>query len=183
MDGKTRQADAAPNQFAHTRVGVAVIIQRRDGRIIVGQRKSSHGAGTIQLPGGHLEFGESFFACAERETLEETGLRVRGAGVAGVTNDLFGDQGKHYITVFVRCEMEDGDAEPVVSGEPPESQTKTLESNMEPEKCAGWSWVTWREVREMNEEAEGPCGGGQAAKLFLPLKNLVEENPDFEISG
>ncbi|KAK2057466.1 NUDIX domain-containing protein [Colletotrichum caudatum] len=166
MDGKTQQADTAPNQFAHTRVGVAVIIQRKDGRIIVGQRKSSHGAGTIQLPGGHLEFGESFFACAERETLEETGLRVRGAKLAGVTNDLFRDQGRHYITVFVRCEMEEEDAEPV---------------NMEPEKCAGWWWVAWREVRALNEASKGP-GGGRAAKLFLPLKNLVEDNPDFETS-
>ncbi|KAK1983935.1 NUDIX domain-containing protein [Colletotrichum cereale] len=167
MDGKTHQAGAAPNPFAHPRVGVAAIIQRKDGRIIVGQRKSSHGAGTIQLPGGHLEFGESFFLCAERETLEETGLRVRGVKVAAVTNDVFGDLGKHYITIFVRCEMEDPDAEPI---------------NVEPEKCAGWSWVTWREVRDINEAAKEP-GGGQRVKLFLPLQQLVEENPEFETSG
>lgn len=72
--------------------------------------------GTQQLPGGHLEFGESFFACAERETLEETGLRVRAVKMLAVTNDVFGDLGKHYATIFVKCEMVDANAEPVVSG-------------------------------------------------------------------
>lgn len=57
-----------------------------------------------QIPGGHLEHGESFFACAERETLEETGLKVRGVRVLDVTNDIF-PEGKHYITIFVLCEM------------------------------------------------------------------------------
>ncbi|KDN71219.1 putative NUDIX domain-containing protein [Colletotrichum sublineola] len=158
-----QQAGAASDAFAHPRVGVAAIIQRRDGKIIVGQRKSSHGAGTIQLPGGHLEFGEPFFLCAERETLEETGLRVRGTKLVAVTNDVFGDLGKHYITIFVRCELEDADAEPV---------------NIEPEKCGGWSWVTWDEVRAINEAAKA----GQGAKLFLPLQQLVEQNPDIETS-
>ncbi|EFQ25764.1 NUDIX domain-containing protein [Colletotrichum graminicola] len=165
MGSTVQQAGEAPNPFAHTRVGVAAIIRREDGKIIVGRRKSSHGAGTIQLPGGHLEFGESFFTCAERETLEETGLRVRGTKVAGLTNDFFGDLGKHYITIFVRCELEDDKAEPM---------------NMEPEKCAGWSWVTWGEIRAINEAAKE---GGQGPKLFLPLQNLVEENPDFEASA
>jgi len=70
--------------------------------------------GTWQLPGGHLEYGEAFFACAERETLEETGLKVRATKVVATTNDVFADQGKHYITIFVRCEMEEPDAIPQV---------------------------------------------------------------------
>lgn len=101
---------ASPNP----RVGVAAIIANAQGQIVSGKRQGSHGAGTWQLPGGHLEYGESFFACAEREVLEETGLRVRGVKVAAVTNDIFADQGKHYITIFVKCEMEDATAQPEV---------------------------------------------------------------------
>jgi len=61
-----------------------------------------------------LEHGESFFECAEREALEETGLRVRGTKLFAVTNDIFGPEGKHYITLFIRCEMEDPTASPQV---------------------------------------------------------------------
>lgn len=47
--------------------------------------------------------GEAFPACAERETLEETGLEVRAEKVMAVTNDIFDPASKHYITIFVLC--------------------------------------------------------------------------------
>jgi len=59
--------------------------------------------------------GESFFACAERETLEETGLKVKAARVVAVTNDVFDATSKHYITIFVLCVREDPEAEAKVS--------------------------------------------------------------------
>lgn len=70
--------------------------------------------GTWQLPGGHLDYGESILVCAERETLEETGLKIKGIKVVAVTNDIFEKEGKHYITLFVLCEMEDKTAQPQV---------------------------------------------------------------------
>ncbi|KAF4847847.1 Nudix hydrolase 1 [Colletotrichum siamense] len=161
------------NPFANPRIGVAAIVQRKDGKIVVGKRESSHGAGNVnpsqiptpegtwQLPGGHLEFGESIFGCAERETAEETQLMVKASKIAGVTNDVFQEQGKHYVTLFVRCEMEDEAAEPV---------------NLEPEKCSGWYWMSWDEVREINAKAKE----GGAMKLFIPLAHLIEENPGIE---
>lgn len=91
------------------------MIRNSSGALIVGKRLSSHGKGTWQFPGGHLEYGEEIFACAERETLEETGLRVKGVKLAAVGNSVFVEEGKHYITLFVDCEMVDIDAVPQVS--------------------------------------------------------------------
>ena len=71
-------------------------------------------AGTWQFPGGHLEVGESWFACAERETLEETGLVVKAEKFLTATNDIFDPAGKHYITIFVLCRRVDENAEPEV---------------------------------------------------------------------
>lgn len=56
----------------------------------------------MQCPGGHLEYGESFAECAKREVLEETGLEVGNVEFLVATNDVFGE-GKHYVTVFVKC--------------------------------------------------------------------------------
>lgn len=61
-----------------------------------------------------MEYGESITDCAEREALEETGLKVRGVKIAAVTNVVFVEDVKHYVTLFVRCEMEDVKAQPEV---------------------------------------------------------------------
>lgn len=57
--------------------------------------------GTLQLPGGHLEHGESFATTAAREALEETGLEIGDVRFVTATNDAFVGEGKHYVTVFV----------------------------------------------------------------------------------
>lgn len=41
------------------RVGIGVFIFK-DGKFLIGHRHGSHGADTWALPGGHLDFGESF---------------------------------------------------------------------------------------------------------------------------
>ena len=86
-------------------VGVAVV---RHSQVLLGMRKGSHGAGSWSFPGGHLEYGESFEACAKRELFEETGLIGEGFRVVGVTNDFFEAEGKHYVTVFVQCRCGSG---------------------------------------------------------------------------
>jgi 8-oxo-dGTP diphosphatase len=104
------------------RVGVAAIV-RRDGKVLLGRRIGSHGARTWNFPGGHLEFGETPEACAERETLEECGLRASARRRLGYTNDLFAAEGRHYITLYIEVEAPDG--EPRI---------------LEPAKCTAWRW-------------------------------------------
>ena len=107
------------------KVGVGVFLLR-DGRLLLGERRGSHGAGTWALPGGHLEFGESIESCAKREVLEETGLVVTRVRNVAFTNDLFEKERKHYVTLFVVAEQWHG--EPAVR---------------ERDKCKGWSWFDW----------------------------------------
>jgi ADP-ribose pyrophosphatase YjhB (NUDIX family) len=85
-------------------VGVASIIHNHAGSILMGTRTGSHGANTLQCPGGHLEGSESFADTAIREVLEETGLEVGNARFVTATNDVFGE-GKHYVTIWMLCEI------------------------------------------------------------------------------
>ncbi|KAK3067338.1 hypothetical protein LTS18_001172, partial [Coniosporium uncinatum] len=93
------------------RVGVGVFVLRGN-KFIVGKRLGSHGEGTYALPGGHLEYGESFEECAAREVLEETGLDVSELRFLTATNSVFDDVKKHYVTIFMACRLRDEGVEP-----------------------------------------------------------------------
>lgn len=65
---------------------------------------SVHGAGTWSTPGGHLDHGETLEQCAAREAMEETGIEVSNVRFRALTNDVFQDDGKHYVTVWMEGE-------------------------------------------------------------------------------
>jgi len=106
-------------------VGIAAIVIK-GGKVLMHQRKNAHGDGTWSFPGGHLEFGESWSACAQRETREEAGIEIMNIRFGAATNDIFEKERKHYITIFMLADWKSG--EPKV---------------MEPDKCGGWIWVDW----------------------------------------
>ena len=45
---------------------------------------------------------------------------------------------------------------------------------MEPHKCESWSWKSWADVRAVVAGEDG------AAKIFLPIINLLRDHPDIE---
>lgn len=106
------------------KIGVGILIKRADGRILFLQRKGAHGEGTWSFPGGHMEWGETFEQCGAREAMEEVGVLVKHVRIIGVTNDVFGEEGKHYVTVFVAGDIASGEAR-----------------IMEPDKVARIDWV------------------------------------------
>jgi len=118
----------AANEKKRPYIGVAVIVIRQ-GRVLLGKRKNSHGAGTWQFPGGHLEYGESIEACARRELKEETGLSIEKLQMGPFTNDFFEKERKHYVTLFVIADQTRGDARV-----------------MEPDKCERWDWFPWSQL-------------------------------------
>ena len=88
-------------------IGVGVIIVKQ-GHLLLLERKSVHGAGTWSTPGGHLEFGESPEACAVREVREETGVEIGNARFMAITNDVFAEAARHYITLWMQGEYRSG---------------------------------------------------------------------------
>jgi 8-oxo-dGTP diphosphatase len=108
-------------------------------------RKSKLGSGEWALPGGHLEYGESFEQTASREILEETGLDIppESFEYCHAVNTVF-PHGAHYVTIFMRAHV------------PKDAQPR----NMEPEKCEGWIW------QENLKNIELP--------IFLPLENFIK---------
>ena len=119
--------DHAP-RLSMWQVGVAVLVTSatHPGHVLVGRRRGGFAAGTYALPGGHLEFGESFEVCAAREVAEECGVVLADAAVVPFTvNAVSASDGFHCVVPFVRGQCSD---------EP---------RNMEPDKCDGWQWCVF----------------------------------------
>jgi len=147
----------------HVRVGVGVFVLESsheiptNPRFLIGKRKGPHGAGSLALPGGHLEFGETLEECAAREVMEETTLKVVNLRFLTATNDIMQADNKHYVTMFLVGTRENDKDQPHV---------------MEPLKCEGWEWVSWVDlVRWVKDE------DAAVRKMFIPLVNLVQQRP------
>ncbi|KAL7579709.1 hypothetical protein ACA910_021853 [Epithemia clementina (nom. ined.)] len=145
-------------------VGVIVAVPNRPGYIYAGIRKGSHGAGSLALPGGHLEMYESWFDCAKREVMEEMNLSITNLQFGHVTNDIMRDEEKHYITIFVMAQVAP------LSGGP---------ETMEPDKCQGWKEYSWDDLLGfIRADKKGQEESSAPPRLFGPLKNLIQEQPE-----
>jgi 8-oxo-dGTP diphosphatase len=81
-------------------VGTAIIITK-DDKVLLMKRRGPHGKGTWSTPGGHLDFGETLEGCAAREAKEEVGVDVVDIRFRAVTNDVFEETGRHYVTIWL----------------------------------------------------------------------------------
>lgn len=104
------------------------------------------------MPGGHLDVGESWETCAARETQEETNLDIENLSTIVVTNDPNMDQGKHYVTIFMRGIIKDN---------------SNLLNNNEPDKCEEWHWMLWKDILTMSKVNK--------SVFFDPMMHFIEE--------
>jgi len=117
------------------KVGVGVTIFK-NGKILLGKRKGSHGAGEYSFPGGHLEYMESFEDCARREILEEAGIEIKNIRFQLLAN-IKKYAPKHYTHIGLIADWKNG-------------EPKTLE----PEKCEGWDWY---DLNNLPQPIFEPC--------------------------
>lgn len=103
------------------KVGIGVMILKGN-KVLLGQRKGSHGEGEWAFPGGHLEHMESILDCARRETKEECGIEIANIRFLFLSN-LKTYAPKHYVHVGLIADWQ--------SGEP---------QILEPDSCEEWGW-------------------------------------------
>jgi len=117
--------DAMKKKQDTPKVGVCVILQKDDGTILVMRRKGSHRNGSWALPGGHMEVGEEFKDTCKREVMEELNIVVDDVFEYGFVNNIFEEEGLHYVTLYFEAQWD----------------TKQIPEIMEPEKIAEIRWV------------------------------------------
>lgn len=111
-------------------VGVGVFVFK-DGKFLFGKRIGKHGKDTWSVPGGYLEYGEEFEQCAKRELMEETGVKVKNLRFYTSVNNVFHEEKKHSITVFMFGDW--------AGGKP---------KDMEPDKFVDIGWFDFQNLPE-----------------------------------
>jgi 8-oxo-dGTP diphosphatase len=89
----------------------------------MGRRKAGLGTETWAIPGGHVEFGETFEETCKREMLEETGLELTDVKILSVATHIFAAENKHYVDVYCIGK---------IHGEP---------QVLEPDKIGEWQFI------------------------------------------
>ncbi len=122
-----------------TPIAIAVIV--REGKYLLQRRAAEQVlGGKWEFPGGKIELGETPFAAAVRETLEETGLAVRAERTLLELRHAYA-----HATVqlhFIRCVLADG----------------------MPTPREGIHWVTANEL----ESYDFPAANAPLLKMLLP---------------
>lgn len=106
-------------------LGVSAVVVR-EGCVLVGRRRGSHGAGTWAFPGGKVDPGEDPADTVRRELREETGLCASEVEPLLWTSDVLTENRLHFITLHHYVRADDG--EPRVC---------------EPDKVHEWLWTPW----------------------------------------
>lgn len=108
--------------------GVGVILFRK-GKILLGKRNPDpdkadsafRSSGTWSLPGGKLEWGETFEQAAIREVKEETGIVIKNSQVISLHNTK--NKFAHFVTIGLIAKS-----------------WKGLAKVMEPDQMTEWKW-------------------------------------------
>jgi ADP-ribose pyrophosphatase len=91
----------------------AVVFRGRE--VLLVRRRDPPSAGHWAIPGGRIRLGESLQAAAEREVLEETGVRVRAGrpvfAFDTIERDAYGRVRFHYVVVDLLAEHVEGEPE------------------------------------------------------------------------
>jgi ADP-ribose pyrophosphatase YjhB (NUDIX family) len=98
---------------------VSVIVINKEKKILLVRHRKGNRQYWV-LPGGRMEFGETFVECAVREIREETGLEIEVDDFAYLSEAIAPDRSRHIVNVFLTAHvvggiMKVGD-EPVLAG-------------------------------------------------------------------
>ena len=72
-------------------------------KILLMKRKGSHQSEKWACPGGHMDIGEDFLTCCQREVKEEIGVDLINIKKVCFENVIFEKEGLHYITLFFKA--------------------------------------------------------------------------------
>lgn len=171
LAGETKELEFKPricyNQLVikeKKKIGAGLgVILIKNGKILLGKRNPDpkkadsafKSSGEWCLPGGKLDYGETFEEGAIREVKEETGIIIKNPKVISVHN--FKNKHAHFVTVGLIANSWKGEA-----------------LVMEPDEITEWKWFS---LKKLPRPRYFPSFG--VIKNYLKNKFYIENSGDF----
>lgn len=116
--GKHRTTRRKPGYTIPT-TRVSVVVLTEDGKILLVRHRKGNRLYWV-LPGGRLEYGETFQECAVRELKEETGLDIAVERFLFLSEAIAPDRSRHIVNIYLKGKITGGTMrignEPVLAG-------------------------------------------------------------------
>ncbi|MBP9718875.1 MAG: NUDIX domain-containing protein [Candidatus Levybacteria bacterium] len=132
-------------------VGVGAAIFNKEGKLFITLRgeKAQNERGKWEIPGGGVEFGETFEDAIKREIKEELDIDIEVIELLGVCSHIIPDEKQHWVAPTYICKIKKGS--PKI---------------MEPHKCADIGWFTIKEAEKLNLSLITKYDIGQIKKKY-----------------
>ena len=117
----------------YTGVGCGAFILNEEGKVLIMKRgvKCKNQKGYWQIPGGAIEFNETFHDALQREVEEELGIKIEVGELLALVDDIMHEEKQHWVTPQFLCKIKEGSI-----------------VNKEPEKCEEIRWCSLDEIPE-----------------------------------
>ncbi|HET9946814.1 MAG TPA: NUDIX domain-containing protein [Patescibacteria group bacterium] len=116
-------------------VGVGAAIFNTEGKVFITKRgpKAKNERGKWEIPGGGVEYGETFEKALKREIKEEHGVEIEVLELLGVCDHIIADEKQHWVSPTFICKI-----------------TKGIPEILEPEKCSEFGWFSLSEAEKLD---------------------------------
>jgi len=116
-------------------VGMGALIFNNEGKFLLTKRgqKAKNEKGKWEIPGGALEFGETFSQGLKREIKEELGIEIEVGELLQLCDHIIHDESQHWVSPTYYCK--------IISGIP---------TILEPEKCDEIGWFTIQQAEKLD---------------------------------
>ena len=115
-------------------VGVGAFIENTEGKILLALRgvNAKNERGMWEIPGGAVEFGETFEEALNREVYEELGITIVIGEVLEIVSHILKEEHQHWVSPTYLCSIAQG-----------------IPEVREPEKCDQIGWFSLQETKRM----------------------------------
>lgn len=115
-------------------VGVGALIFNAEDKLLLGLRGplAKNERGKWEIPGGAIQFGETFEEALKREIKEEIGVEIRIIELLHICDHIIPAEHQHWVSPTYICE--------IISGTP------TIQ---EPGKCDALEWFSLEEAEKL----------------------------------